>query len=292
MISCFLEGPQGRLHYLDYNKDETNPERIIDYGREEPEAERPAIIFLPGLTNHAHYWDEIAPYFLDKYAVYALDWRGHGDSAPGTGYDYADYASDLSRLVNFLVPGRFFLVGHSLGGYVALYFATNLSDTSGLVGVVACDIKTASTEEEHLIGRKAGAKPQPFIHSLPEVAARLRAAMPDSTVSDDRLLQLAATGVFEETNAFRLKYDRAVLDFVPVNPYDFAGQVTVPTLVINGANSAVMSAKEARQLVKALPQAKRLEIAAAGHFVYLDQPAEFSEAVNNFLEKYLTSKES
>ena len=290
MVSCFLDGPQGRLHYLDYSTQEVTADLSKVFNFEEAVPDQPALIFLPGLTNHAHYWDEIAPFFLENYAVYALDWRGHGDSAAATSYGFADYAADLARLVNYLAPTRYFLVGHSFGGYVALFYASQLKETAGLAGIVACDVKTSSTEEEHLAGRKAGAKPQPFFHNRAEVAARLRATMPDSSVSEERLLELAQEGVFEEGQAVRLKYDRQVLDFEPVDPYSFAAQVTVPTLVINGANSEIMNTKQARELVKTLPQAKRVEIPEAGHFVYLDRPADFAEAVKSFLGKQASSK--
>src|ERR1700712_4520857 len=113
MVSCFLDGPQGRLHYIDYNNvQEVNSDLSRIFNFEEAAPDRPAIILLPGLTNHAHYWDEIAPFFSENYAVYALDWRGHGDSAATDSYGYADYAADLSRLVSFLAPTKCFLVGH------------------------------------------------------------------------------------------------------------------------------------------------------------------------------------
>jgi|GEM_PF-2188569 len=68
------------------------------------------------MTCHAHYWDDIASAFTDKYAVYALDWRGQGDSAAATSYGYSDYLDDLSRLLNQLNPADLILVGHSVGG--------------------------------------------------------------------------------------------------------------------------------------------------------------------------------
>lgn len=290
MIDCFIEGAPGRLHYVDYNQAEVIPEMPDVFNVPDPEPERPALVLLPGLTNHAHYWDEIAPFFLDNFKVYALDWRGHGDSAPTPTYGYADYAADVTRMVNFLVPENYFLVGHSLGGYVALFYAAALEEPSALAGIVAADVKTGSTEEEHDKSRQAAARPQPFFRGVDEVSARLKAAMPDSQVSEDRLRQLAETGVNEDGPALRLKYDRQVLDFEPVDPYAFAGKVGVPVLVLNGENSPVMNAKQGRELTKALPHGKRHEIAGAGHFVYLDHPAEFAQAVNEFLGKLAAKK--
>ncbi len=178
-------------------------------------------------------------------------------------------------------------MGHSLGGYVALFYAAALEEPASLVGIGAADLKTGSTKDEHERSRQATARPQPFHRGVDEVAARLKAAMPDSSVSKDRLRQLAETGVYEEGPAFRFKYDRQVLDFEPVDPGAFADKVSVPVLILNGENSSVMNARQGRELSKSLPQAKRHEIAGAGHFVYLDQPAEFVEAVNGFLGKFL-----
>jgi pimeloyl-ACP methyl ester carboxylesterase len=290
MIDCFIEGAPGRLHYLDYNRSEVTPEMPDVFNVPAQEPERPALILLPGLTNHAHYWDEIAPFFLDNYKVYALDWRGHGDSAPAPTYGYADYAEDITHLVNFLVPEDYYLVGHSLGGYVALFYAAALPEPSALAGIVAADVKTASTEEEHDRSRQAAARPQPFFKGVDEVAARLKAAMPDSSLSEERLRQLAETSVNEEGPALRLKYDRQVLDFEPVDPYSFAEKVGVPVLILNGENSTVMNTKQGRDLTRALPQAKRHEIAEAGHFLYLDRPAEFAGAVSDFLSKLAGKK--
>lgn len=290
MIDCFIEGAPGRLHFLDYNQEKVISEMPDVFNVPDSEPDYPALILLPGLTNNAHYWDEIAPYFLDNYKVYALDWRGHGDSTPAPTYGYADYAADITRLVNFIVPQKYFLAGHSLGGYVALFYAAELEDTSTLAGIVAADIKTASTEEEHEVGRNAAARPQRFFPGVDEVAARLKAAMPGSSVSEDRLRQLAETSVNEEGPALRLKYDRQVLDFEPVDPYAFAEKVSVPVLILNGENSSVMNAKQGRELTKALPYGKRHEIAEAGHFVYLDRPAEFAQAVNDFLGKLVAKK--
>ena len=290
MIDCFIEGNPGRLHYVDYNQDELTPQMPDVFNVPAQQPDHPALILLPGLTNHAHYWDEIAPFFLDNFKVYALDWRGHGDSAPAAAYGYTDYGADITRLVNFLAPKKYFLVGHSLGGYVALFFAAGLEEPSALAGIVAADLKTSSTEEEHDKSRQAAARPQPFFKGVDEVATRLKAAMPDSSVSEDRLRQLAESGVNEEGPALRLKYDRQVLDFEPVDPYAFSGKVGVPVLVLNGENSTVMNAKQGRELTKALPQAKRHEIAGAGHFVYLDRPAEFTGAVSDFLGKLVSKK--
>src|SRR5690606_29305182 len=74
------------------------------------------VVFLHGLMNNARYWEHIATRFADRYAVYAPDLRGHGESehAPG-GYLVWAFAMDLRGFVEELDFEAFDLVAHSIG---------------------------------------------------------------------------------------------------------------------------------------------------------------------------------
>src|SRR5262249_8244114 len=78
----------------------------------------PVVLLLHGFLEHAHAWDLVAPRLAAAgHHVFALDWRGHGDSewvGSGGYYHFADYAADLAFLVRAL-GGRAALVGHSMG---------------------------------------------------------------------------------------------------------------------------------------------------------------------------------
>jgi alpha-beta hydrolase superfamily lysophospholipase len=84
------------------------------------------VLLLHGFLEHAHVWDWVAPRLAEAgYHAFALDWRGHGDSAwvgAGGYYHFADYVADLGGLVRAL-GGRAALVAHSMGGNAAVLYA-------------------------------------------------------------------------------------------------------------------------------------------------------------------------
>ncbi|MCE2487609.1 MAG: alpha/beta fold hydrolase [Desulfurellaceae bacterium] len=85
---------------------------------------RPPLILLHGGAAHAHWWDHIAPVLSHRYRVLAPDLRGHGDTdwaGPGA-YEIDDYVADLHGLITALDPDRPVLLGHSLGGFIALAY--------------------------------------------------------------------------------------------------------------------------------------------------------------------------
>jgi pimeloyl-ACP methyl ester carboxylesterase len=245
---------------------------------------RPTLVFLHGVTSHAHYWDHLAPDFTGDFAVYALDWRGHGDSAYGDSYNKVeDYVSDLRRLLARLNPSRLVLVGHSLGGYVALSYAATNPDPA-LSAIVACDVKLAITPQEREAMARASLKPQPRFGNLEELENRFVGTLRDSTADRGLLAEIARKGARQnEDGSYSYKYDRKVLDFPEPQPLKVAAEVNVPVLVINGGSSEVVPTTEAQQLADAAPKGRHIEIAEAGHHVFLDKPQEFSRTVREFL---------
>src|SRR5512135_2377993 len=81
------------------------------------------VLLLHGFLEHARVWDWVAPRLAAAgYHVYALDWRGHGDSqwvGAGGYYHFIDYVADLGAVVRQL-PERVALVAHSMGDGAAV----------------------------------------------------------------------------------------------------------------------------------------------------------------------------
>jgi non-heme chloroperoxidase len=95
--SDFVEVNGIRLHYLDWG------------------GQGPVLVFLTGMGNSAHIYDQFAPRFTDKFRVVALTRRGHGESDyPDTGYDPDTLTEDLRQFMDSLGVNQAILVGHSL----------------------------------------------------------------------------------------------------------------------------------------------------------------------------------
>ena len=113
------------------------------YRRWRPEdVPKAVLVVVHGFGEHSGRYGNVVDWFVPKgYAVYALDWRGHGRSAGKRGHveSFAEIRSDVKVFLNLVrseEPDQaIFLLGHSLGGLIVL--DNVLHDSSGLVGVVA-----------------------------------------------------------------------------------------------------------------------------------------------------------
>jgi non-heme chloroperoxidase len=104
--SSFVTVNGVKLHYLDWSgKGET-------------------ILFLHGLGDTAHIFDDLAPKFTNQFRVLGLTWRGHGQSEkPDTGYDTATLVEDIRQFLDALKVERVILAGHSVAGDQLTRFA-------------------------------------------------------------------------------------------------------------------------------------------------------------------------
>ena len=93
------------------------------------------VICVHGLTANCRCWDVMAQSVADRHRVLALDLRGRGLSdKPATGYSEAHHIRDLKCVMDDLRLEKAFLMGHSLGGYIAMGFAaTNPERVAGLI---------------------------------------------------------------------------------------------------------------------------------------------------------------
>ena len=109
--SHMIDLPDGRFHYLSWGAER---------------AELPAMLLLHGITSSAQSWVRVGPALADRYRVYALDMRGHGDSIkPSRGaYSLRHTADDALAFIEALGLERPVLVGHSWGGATAMVLAS------------------------------------------------------------------------------------------------------------------------------------------------------------------------
>ncbi|GHO63709.1 alpha/beta hydrolase [Ktedonobacter sp. SOSP1-52] len=109
--SQMIDLPSGRFHYLSWGAEQT---------------ELPGIVLLHGMTSSALNWVRVGPALTDRYRVYALDMRGHGESiAPPRGtYSLRQTADDGVAFIEALGLQRPALLGHSWGGATAIVLAS------------------------------------------------------------------------------------------------------------------------------------------------------------------------
>src|SRR5687768_16228450 len=97
----------------------------------------PKLIFLHGLMGYGANWKSIARHFESRYQILLFDQRGHGRSfQPEKGYKVRDYSQDLQLITQELGWSSFVLVGHSMGGRVAVDYAAEHPDQVACLVIV------------------------------------------------------------------------------------------------------------------------------------------------------------
>src|SRR6266567_7107720 len=112
--SQMINLPAGRFHYLSWGAKQN---------------ELPAMVLLHGMTSSAKSWVRVGPALADRYRVYALDMRGHGESIkpPRGTYSLRHSADDAIAFIEALGLERPVLIGHSWGGATAIVLASGAS---------------------------------------------------------------------------------------------------------------------------------------------------------------------
>jgi pimeloyl-ACP methyl ester carboxylesterase len=269
--SRFIEGGRGRLHYLDYGTVGRSP-----------------ILCLHGGAAHAHWFDFVAPGFIDRYHMRALDQRGHGDSAwvQPPAYTYEDYASDLAAVVEKLDLRDFVLIGHSMGGMVSLVYAAM---HPGRVAQLAIVDTTMRMPEERLAAMREVGNRQGRNHATrEEFVARFRLRPPGTSASPDIVRHVAQnSGRPVEDGSWRHKFDRNVYALRPgVDGIPYWSKIGVPALLVKGARSERITPQIVAEITARCPHVEFAEVPDSDHHITLDNPAGFVHAVRGFLNKH------
>jgi len=245
---------------------------------------RPVLCFLHGGSAHAHWFDLVAPAFVDRFHVIALDQRGHGESdwAKPPAYATENFAADLLGVIDALGGRRIALIGHSMGGHNAMSFSAWHPDRVSALVVV--DARPAIPTDRLDRLRRRGERtlrPYPTL----EAAAQSFRLLPRETVADPAFLaHLGAAGVVERDGAWVYRFDPASNSGRrPVDAWSLLDRIAAPTLIARGELSPVLPRVMAEKLRAAIRSATLAEIPASYHHLVLDNPAGFVRALEEFL---------
>ncbi len=257
--------PQVELHYLEWGDPQNSP-----------------IVLVHGGSAHAHWWDHIAIELAQEYRVIALDLRGHGDSNWVTppSYEIDDYVADLTAFVAALQLSPFVLVGHSLGGLIALAYAARHSVTLQALIVVDMGPRSRSSRRLLLFSRL----PSPVYRDEADLFHRFRLSPEETGVAPALLHHIARHSVRPRPDGrLTLKLDRATFLRQPHDVSAQGANLTCPMLLIRGEKSQTLSPEVVAEMKTLCPSLQATEISDVGHHVFLDNPVAFLREVRHFL---------
>jgi pimeloyl-ACP methyl ester carboxylesterase len=258
----------------------------------DPEA--PPVLLLHGGGQTRHSWSGTAQRLAREgwYAV-SLDLRGHGESdwSPAGAYDLEDFVRDLVAVAGSL-PRRPVVVGASLGGMAALC-AEGESQAPLLAAVVLVDV-TPRLEPRGVLRIISFMTDRPEGFASLEEAADSIAAYRAHRPRPSDLAGLAKNLRRGDDGRWRWHWDPKFLSrerqpgniLTPDRLLDAARGLRVPTLLVRGKLSDVVSLESAAEFREAAPHARFVDVSGAGHMVAGDRNDHFTEAVIDFLRSH------
>jgi pimeloyl-ACP methyl ester carboxylesterase len=244
-------------------------------------------LLLHGFGEGSYVWGQFAPLLQDCCRVLAVDLRGHGDSDwdPAADYGTCRYAADLMYVIETLALNRFVVVGHSLGGELAIHLASCMPERVAALAVVDYGPQVdkevqAQSMELFRAGFRAYA-------SIEEYASWLESTRPMLHRRQIRLLAQAALREVAE-GRFLLKCDPSLVHvFDRLAPTEASARaIRCPVLLVRGSQSAILAMKTAERLVGLFGNGKLIVVPKAGHAVMVDNPVGFSQAVMPFVKRH------
>jgi pimeloyl-ACP methyl ester carboxylesterase len=231
---------------------------------------RPSLVLIHGSGGTRLHWpSEIRR--MKGEDVYALDLPGHGKSSPPSERSIAGYVQRLNRWLAALGLERVVLVGHSMGGAIALRAALDMSQE--VVGLV-------------LVGSGARLRVHPAILEITSDPRQFKLAVMQiqewafGPEAPPRLVELARKRLLET--------DPQVLytDFLACDAFDMMdqiGKIEAPCLAVCGSEDRLTPPKYSRYLGENIPHCRVRIIEGAGHMVMLERPKQVASVIEGFL---------
>jgi pimeloyl-ACP methyl ester carboxylesterase len=255
----------------------------------------PVVLFIHGILGSQRQWAHLVDKMDDEHRVLAPDLFGHGESAKPLGdYSLSAHAAALRDLLDHLQVERVTLVGHSLGGGIAMQFfylfpervdRLVLVDSGGLGREVSMLLRCATLPgAKHVLGVVASAPVLSHVETLSRGASKF-GWRPGADISAiwEGFTSLADR---ESRRAF-LATTRSVIDFggQSISALDHlnAGVQPIPTLIVWGSKDPMIPAWHAQSVQRASPDCRVEVFEGAGHFPHLEDPDRFARVLREFI---------
>jgi pimeloyl-ACP methyl ester carboxylesterase len=256
----------------------------------------PPLLLIHGNRDHARTWDQVAKRLKDDYCVYAVDLRGHGDSAWSVGSQYSlpEFVLDIAMLGEELQRYPLTIISHSLGGGVALEYAGVFPECvrkvvaiEGLGPPVREHVQGSVRMRNWIKEMSQFDKRQPRRYpSVDDAVKRMREENPHLSAEMARHLTIYGSRKNDD-GTLSWKFDNYVRLH---SPYEFNiaeareiwNQIRCPVLLIRGSESWA-SDPESDGKASAFHDVRTELIKDAGHWVHHDQLERFMQIVQDFL---------
>ena len=240
------------------------------------------LFILHGLFGSSDNWQTLGKKFAENFTVYFIDLRNHGRSPHSTEHTYALMSEDVLELMNDEKLDKAILLGHSMGGKVAMHFAANHPEK--VEKIVVVDI----SPKQYPIVNKDIADALEKV-DLNKVTTRKEVeGILANDVRDTGTLQFLLKNLYWDDNqklAWRFNLEalkNSLANVAEPTPIPHK-PLSMPILFVKGGKSTYLFKSEQELIDSIFSHSKIISIPEAGHWVHADKPVEFYDVVMEFL---------
>ena len=237
------------------------------------------LVILHGLFGFSDNWQTHAKRLSEYYRVILVDLRNHGHSPWSDEFSYELMAEDLKELFNSLKLSKVILLGHSMGGKVAVNFAQRFPSYLEKLIVVDIGVKAYPQHHDHII---AG------MHAIDLERIKVRSeaeAILKQHIDSDGVRQFILKNFYwKEKGQLAWRMNLPVLETKMAEVLAEVPEIEVmlPTLFIRGELSGYIRDEDIAELEERFADSQLVTITGAGHWVHAEAPEEFLDAVLSF----------
>ena len=229
------------------------------------------LVLLHGYPLDHHLWDDVVRLLEDTFDVILPDLRGFGESTiADSSPTVEDYASDIAGLLDHLGIQKTAIVGHSMGGYVALAFARLYPDRLTGLGLVSSQVLADPPDRKE--GRYKSAK-DVSENGIDSVVA----TMTPKFTANEKLQAFARASMEQQQPTAYIGALKAMAERPDSTP--LLASLEIPVVVVHGTSDALIPVDRAREVKAALAQAHLVEISGVGHMPMMEATEQTAAAL-------------
>ncbi|MER0404855.1 alpha/beta fold hydrolase [Vibrio vulnificus] len=244
------------------------------------EGDGQAIVLLHGLFGSLSNLGLLARELSQDHHVISLDLRNHGLSFKSQQHDYTLMAQDVIDTLSTLGIDKAIIIGHSMGGKVAMKMA-NLAPNL-VTQLIVLDMAPVAYQQRRHDNVFNG------LHAVMEQkpTSRLEALqLLEHHIELDGVRQFLAKSLYKEGNhlAWRFNVDALITNYDAILGWTPIEQTNIPTLFVKGGDSDYLTTEHQSLVQQQFGRAKAHVIAGTGHWLHAEKPAEVLRAIRKFI---------
>ncbi|HAN17681.1 MAG: hypothetical protein A2X13_03545 [Bacteroidetes bacterium GWC2_33_15] len=256
----------------------------------------PPLIIVHGLYGSSDNWVTVGKKLSEKFEVYLIDQRNHGQSPHSPEHNYSLLKEDLREFMDKHSIEKAVIIGHSMGGKTAMFFAADYPERiNSLIVVDISPLSYKSTNSVQLLSHSVIMDSMykidlSKVNSREEIDKILAESIHQTHVRQFLLknIRRSKDNKFSwilNISALRKELPE-IMSGLDIKDYENGKSISgFPVLFIKGADSDYILEKDEKEILKIFPFAEITTIPKAGHWVHAEQPELFIKTIETFVLK-------